>query len=87
MKIEEAIERKKNNFWNKNDHSINKKHAWYYQMQGQLHVTKRKTCILAVWISGNDNLKIERIEQDINFWKLGMEPKLVQFYMECILPE
>jgi hypothetical protein len=46
MKIEEAIERKKNNFWNKNDHSINKKHAWYYQIQGQLHVTKRKTCKL-----------------------------------------
>jgi hypothetical protein len=42
---------------------------------------------LAVWISGNDNFKIERIEQDINFWKLEMEPKLVQFYMECILPE
>jgi putative phage-type endonuclease len=87
MKIEEAIDRKKINFWNKNDHSINKKHAWYYQIQGQLHVTKRKTCILAVWISGNDNFKIERIEQDINFWKLEMEPKLVQFYMECILPE
>jgi hypothetical protein len=45
MKIEEAIERKKN-FWNKNDHSINKKHAWYYKIQGQLHVTKRKTCKL-----------------------------------------
>jgi hypothetical protein len=64
MKAEEAIERKKINFWNKNDHSINKKYAWYYQIQGQLHVTKRKTCILAVWISGNDNLKIERIKQD-----------------------
>ncbi|CAH1383340.1 unnamed protein product, partial [Tenebrio molitor] len=70
---------KKINFWNKNDHSINKKHAWYYQIQGQLHVTKRKTC--------NDNLKIERIVQDINFWKFQMEPKLVQFYIECILHE
>jgi hypothetical protein len=43
---------------------------------------------LALWISGNDNLKIERIVQDINFWKFEMEPKLVQFYsIECILPE
>jgi hypothetical protein len=42
---------------------------------------------LALWISGNDNLKIERIVQDINFWKFKMELKLVQFYIECILHE
>lgn len=67
--------------------SINKKSNWYFQIQGQLHVTGRKICLLGIWAGENEPLYTERIERDDNFWLTNMEPKLVQFYLKCLLPE
>lgn len=41
--LEEAIKKRKVTFWKKTKKGleINKNHQWYYQVQGQLHITKR----------------------------------------------
>ncbi|XP_045455750.1 uncharacterized protein LOC123665502 [Melitaea cinxia] len=67
--------------------TINKKCHWYYQIQGQLHVTGRQVCLLGIWASENEPLFTERIHKDDQFWYKHMEPRLVQFYFKCLLPE
>lgn len=64
---------------------FNKKHVNYYQIQGQLHVTQRDYCLFATWT--NEDIKVERVERDDNFWKEEMEPKLMSFFNEALLPE
>lgn len=65
---------------------INKKSDWYFQAQGQMHIAKKDKCLFGVWY-GDNKLKIEVIEKDDYFWNKEMEPKLVSFYMDCLLPE
>ena len=64
---------------------MNKAHYYFYQVQGQLHITDRKYCIFCLWTP--KGLKSIKVERDDAFWKTEMEPKLVQFYLECMLPE
>ena len=52
--------------------------AYYYQVQGQLHITRQSYCLFAVWTESG--LKVERIERDDDFWKSKMEEKLTKFY-------
>lgn len=66
---------------------IKKNVSWYYQIQGQLHVTKRNTCLFAFWTGEEHNLKTIYINRDDTFWKENMGNKLTKFYMECLLPE
>lgn len=66
---------------------MNKNHDWYYQVQGQLHITKKNVCIFAVWTGPDFPLKTVRVEKDDSFWQERMLPKLIRFYHECILPE
>lgn len=89
MGLEQAIENKKIRFWTvKNgNYNINKNHQWFCQVQGQLHVTNKRKCLFAVWSGENKPLKIEYIERDDEFWQNKMASKLVQFYLECLLPE
>lgn len=84
MTPEEGIEARKIRFWKKNM-TINKNHHYYYQIQGQLEVTSRKYCLFACWTP--KGIKIEKIERDPNFWKTEMEPQLIYFYFNCLLPE
>lgn len=50
MGLNEAIEQKKVTFWKTNKNGeieVNKTHNWFYQIQGQLHITQRKNvCLL-----------------------------------------
>lgn len=89
--IAEAIENKKNTFWKEDAKGvlkINKTHNWFYQVQGQIHVTQRSKCLFAVWANEKEPLKTEIIlRDDIIFWKENMEAKLNAFYKDCILPE
>jgi putative phage-type endonuclease len=86
MSVEEAIEKGKVSFWMKNNEmKINRKHNYFFQIQGQLHISKRDFCIFAVWTKGG--LKVERIHRDEEFWKEFMEDKLKKFYLNCMLPE
>ena len=68
-------------------HNINKmntNHDYYYQVQGQLHISGRKYCIFILYTQ--KGIKYVREEYDELFWK-KMEPKLTTFYMNCLLPE
>lgn len=48
---QEAFENKKLNFMNFIDGELKLKtsHDYYYQIQGQLHITERKYCYFVVW--------------------------------------
>lgn len=87
--MKEAIKQRKVNFWlaKGSFDEVNKNHAWYYQIQGQLHITGRQKCIFAAWTNENQPLKTAVIERDDNFWSMKMEDKLVKFYKDCLLPE
>lgn len=85
-----AILAGKISFWKPNGDggfSINRKHSWFYQVQGQLNVTGLDTCIFGVWTGDEFNMKVEIIKRDQEFWKCEMEPHLIRFYLDCVLPE
>lgn len=67
--------------------SINENCNWYYQIQGQLHVTERPRCLLGIWEGENKPVHVEYIFKNDKFWEEKMEPKLKQFYLKCLLPE
>lgn len=66
---------------------INKKHKWYYQVQGQLHIAQKDLCYFVVWVGDDYPIKVETIYRDDAFWKCNMEQKLVRFYKVAALPE
>ncbi|XP_031353734.1 uncharacterized protein LOC116178384 [Photinus pyralis] len=84
MTPEEGISKRKILFWSSKG-EVNQNHKWYYQIQGQLHITRRQYCVFAAWTP--KGLKTETILKDDQFWKTEMEEKLVSFYMKCLLPE
>lgn len=92
MTPDEAIKQKKgvfSNFWKEGLISgrveINENHGYYYQIQGQLHITRREYCNFVVWTP--KGIKIEKIKRNDSFWSVKMIHKLEQFYLDCILPE
>lgn len=89
MTPDEAIQKRKCTFWTVSKDGtigeISKKHNFYYQVQGQLQVTKRETCIFTLWTP--KGIKCVRIKRDNQFWLMEMFSKLKRFYMECVLPE
>ena len=90
MCADEAIRLKKINFWKvdkKGEITLNTNHNWYYQAQGQLHITKKDICLFAVWTGTDFPLKTAIIKRDDNFWKTKMVSRLVDYYYKCMLPE
>lgn len=89
MTLDEAMA--KHTFWVKDKASkgyvINKNHNWYFQIQGQVHITKRNVCMLGIWFGATVPMKVYIIEKDDKFWEEKMEMKLVRFYYDCLLPE
>lgn len=67
--------------------TINKNSNWFFQVQGQLHVTGRQQCLFGIWAGENEPVHIEIIKKDDGFWKSKMESKLSLFYHKCLLPE
>lgn len=59
-------------------------HAYYYQVQLQMHVTKSSYCDFVVWQKGQ--LLIQRIPINENFQSDSM-CKAKDFFVGCILPE
>lgn len=86
MNAEDAIKMKKIKFWN-TDGTVNRRNEWFYQVQGQLHITKKNLCIFAVWTGEEFPLKIEKITRDDIFWQNEMQSRLVSYYNTCLLPE
>lgn len=91
MTVEDAVRQKKINFWKYKQstasYEINTNSAWYFQIQGQLKVTKRKACIFAVWTGPQNKMKVEYVVRRPDFWKNRMEEKLKNFYFKHLLPE
>ncbi|KAL4714306.1 hypothetical protein ACJJTC_009658 [Scirpophaga incertulas] len=56
-------------------------------IQGQLHITQRRLCLLGIWTGEKSPVHIEYIARNDDFWNQKMESKLVTFYMKCLLPE
>ncbi|XP_060848449.1 uncharacterized protein LOC132927890 [Rhopalosiphum padi] len=73
------------NITQENKLQLKNDHQYYYQVMGQLHITRRNVCYFVVyakkWIS------VEHIYYDKTFWEEKMIKKLNLFYTECILPE
>lgn len=64
---------------------LKRKHPYYYQIQGQLNITKREFCDLVIY--NGKEIAVEKIIRDDDLWKDVMLPKLQAFYLNCILPE
>ena len=65
--------------------TLRKTHNYYYQVQGQLHLTGANLCYFIVWTPCR--MSIEKINFDTRFWEERMLPKLQRFYLNCLLPE
>ncbi|XP_050521359.1 protein PFC0760c-like [Daktulosphaira vitifoliae] len=57
----------------------------FYQIQGELHITKRQYCYLIIWTP--KGLVYCKILRDDKFWNDNMEKKLIDFYENIMLPE
>ena len=66
-----------------------KQNIYYYQIQGQLHITCRSWCNFVPWTPSVkvDNLFIESIYYDNILWSNTIYPWLYQFYMGLMLPK
>ncbi|KOB67839.1 hypothetical protein OBRU01_19204 [Operophtera brumata] len=87
--VKEAVQMKKLPFYKLSQDKliVNKNHDWFFQVQGQLHITRRKYCVFGIWVGENKPLQVEIIERDTEFFETKMLPKLNAFYFEHILPE
>jgi len=68
-----------------NKNKLNRNHKYFYQIQGQLNITKRDYCIFVLWTP--KSLKTVYVHRDKEFWQNRMLPLLKRFYYECMLPE
>ncbi|XP_060860328.1 uncharacterized protein LOC132937526 [Metopolophium dirhodum] len=60
-------------------------HSYYYQVQGQMRISKRNFCYFVVYSASW--IEIQIITFDDAFWQDKMIEKLKIFYTECLLPE
>lgn len=60
-------------------------HDYYFQVQGQLHITEKYFCDFIVWTPSE--IFVERIVKNDEFWSTKMETNLIKFYHEALLPE
>ncbi|KYN18870.1 hypothetical protein ALC57_08800 [Trachymyrmex cornetzi] len=72
-------------FNKKDPEKMNRNHKYFYQIQGQLNITKRDYCVFTIWTP--KSMKIIHVNKDNAFWKKKMLLRLIRFYYECMLPE
>lgn len=88
LTVEEAVETlvPLRAIFNKKDpEKMNRNHKYFYQIQGQLNITKCNYCVFVIWTP--KSMKIVHINKDNAFWKKELLPRLIRFYYECMLPE
>ncbi|XP_021375757.1 uncharacterized protein LOC110464719 [Mizuhopecten yessoensis] len=66
---------------------LKENHNYYFQVQGQLNVTKLPWCDFIIRRTQPYQMHVERIYRDERLWENKMLPKLSAFYRKCILPE
>ena len=59
---------------------LKKNHAYYAQVQGQLAITGLTWCDFCVYLSESNEMCVDRIEFDPNFWRNELLPKLNRFF-------
>ncbi|KAK4881734.1 hypothetical protein RN001_005053 [Aquatica leii] len=64
---------------------LKRNHNYFFQIQGLLHITKRDVCYFVIYTNGG--LHVEEIVRDDTFWIRKMEKRLVDFYLNSLLPE
>ena len=65
-------------------YELNKKHNYYYQVQGQLYVCEKDLCYFVVFTF--PRLYIVKVYKDVDFCELHMIPKLKEFYFNYFKP-
>ena len=88
MTIPQALKRNQHLrriFSKENINKMNQKHEYYYQIQGQLHITQRYYCIFA--LCTKIDIKYIRVERDDDFWEVKMAESLRKFYFDSLLPK
>ena len=65
---------------------LNSKHKYFYQVQQQMHVTKRNWTDFVVKASKSSDIFCQRIEFSKHFWEENFS-KLHNFYDRWIAPE
>lgn len=68
-------------------YQLKRNHNIYYDIQGQLHICEKETCLFVIWTSNRYKVFIERVEKDDNFFHEKMENRLISFYNDWLLPE
>ncbi len=68
-----------------NEYELKKNHAYYYQVQGQLHIARKRYCLFVVYTY--KGIFIQKVMRDDMFRRQKMEEKLTKFYMNALLPE
>ena len=64
---------------------IKKEHLYYSQIQGQMAVGCRSWSDFVLYIL--NEVHIQRIYFNVDFWKHELLPKLIHFYDNCLAPE
>ncbi|XP_060858281.1 uncharacterized protein LOC132935681 [Metopolophium dirhodum] len=84
---EDAIQNGKLKFATVIDGKLNLKtnDNYYYQIQGQLHITQRAYCYFVVWSS--KGMLYQKIVRDDVFFELRMQQQLISFYHDHLLHE
>ncbi|XP_050547954.1 uncharacterized protein LOC126909811 [Daktulosphaira vitifoliae] len=73
-------------YYNENKELILKRSSvTFYQIQGELHISKRQYCYLIIWTP--KGIVYCKILRDDKFWNDNMEQKLIDFYENIMLPE
>ncbi|XP_050520343.1 uncharacterized protein LOC126893861 [Daktulosphaira vitifoliae] len=57
----------------------------FYQIQGELHITKRQYCYFIIW--SQKGMIYTKIIRDDKFWNDNMESQLIDFYENRMIPE
>ncbi|CAI6371024.1 unnamed protein product [Macrosiphum euphorbiae] len=66
-------------------YQLKKDNLYYFQIQGQMHITERHKCYFFIYTPEWTHLEI--IHYDNVFWSTTMKKKLKLFYEECLLRE
>ena len=64
--------------------TLKRTHKYYYQVQGQMAITRRRWCDFVIWTPHSTT--VERINFNEEFWATVV-PKLELFYDRAIVPE
>lgn len=68
--------------------TINTRSAWYIELQGELHITKRKWAYLLIWLGESQHQHtLVQVKREDAFFEDEIKDKLVFFYNEGMLKE